>query len=119
VIVPERSVTVTVWVLVVVLDTRIVSFLGRSLKLPLCEITEGTHKRQGVTVYRRNDEQSARADDEYGRAEVALTARRQLSALQVDLLTRSSGAAQTLKASWASSKMVAERILGSSEVMSP
>jgi hypothetical protein len=72
-----------------------------------------------VTVCLTNNEQSARADDEYGRAEVALTARRQLSALHVDLLARSSGAAQTLEASWASRKAVAERILSSSEVMLP
>lgn len=53
-----------------------------------------THTGQGVTVFRMNEEQSALADEAYGFALVALTARKQLSALQAPFLQRDPGAAR-------------------------
>lgn len=53
-----------------------------------------THTGQGVTVFRMNEEQSALADAANGFALVALTARRQLSALQAPFLQRLPGAAR-------------------------
>jgi len=46
---------------------------------------ESTYAAHGVTVLRKNDEQSAVAEEGPGFALLALTARRQLSALQTAL----------------------------------
>lgn len=73
--VTTEGVAVTVCVVVEVLQARLVTrlvFMGKVL----------THRAQGVTVFCKNEEQSAVAEEGNGDADVALTARRQLSALQ-------------------------------------